>query len=115
MADADDIGLMRHRLIWQTFNPGQLDGMNQPSRTPTTVGTYWGHVEPLSGMELYNARQKKGETSHKITMRNVGPVKPTDRFVFESTGRIFQVDSVFRVDERNAYLMLHCTEQKVPA
>lgn len=112
--DDPDVGLMRHRLIWQTFSPTAVDAMNQPLRTPIVMGNFWGHVEPLTGMELMNAMQQKAETSHKITMRNVGPVKPTDNFLFESTGRRFEVTSVFRLDERNAYLILHLFEQKLP-
>jgi SPP1 family predicted phage head-tail adaptor len=111
-----DIGLLRHRLIWQTTDQSQLDSMNQPIDSWANVGTYWAHVQPLSGMELMNARQLKGTTSHKILLRNPGAVnngngiKPSDRFSFEATGRLFGIDSVFRVDERNAYLLLHCSE-----
>jgi SPP1 family predicted phage head-tail adaptor len=115
MADDPDVGLMRHRVTWQTTSSTAQDAVGQRIANPVTQGTYWSHVEPLSGAELVNARQKKALTSHKITMRNVGPVKPTDRFLFGATGRVFEVDSVFRLDERNAYLILHCTEQKVPA
>jgi head-tail adaptor len=115
MADVPPIGKLRHRLLWQTFDPAALDAMNQPSRVPTTVGTFWALVEPLSGMELMNARQLNAETSHAITIRNVGPIKPSDRFLFEATGRRFEVTSVFRVGERNAYLRLHAVERKSPA
>jgi SPP1 family predicted phage head-tail adaptor len=110
----DDLGVLRHRLTWQTFDTTSHDAVGQPTRTLLVMGTYWARVEPLSGMELMNARQLKAVTSHKITMRNIGPVKPSDNFLFEATGRRFEVDSVFRLEERNAYLILHCTELKVP-
>jgi head-tail adaptor len=115
MADVPPIGQLRHRLTWQTFDTTALDGMNQPSRAPIDKGTYWALVEPLSGMELMNARQLNAETSHAITMRNVGPIKPSDRFFFEATGRRFEVTSVLRNGERNAYLRLHAVERKSPA
>jgi hypothetical protein len=43
-------------------------------------------------------------------MRNIGPIKPTDRLVFESTNRLFNIDVVYRRDERDAYYDLHATE-----
>lgn len=110
-----DPGALRHRLAWQPLDQSQLDAMNQPKKSWTTRGTYWGRVEPLAGRELMNARQLKAETTHKITMRNVAAVNAGDRFLFEGTGRVFNVESVFRQSERNAYLVVHCTEQKLPA
>lgn len=106
-----DVGAMRHRVTWQKLGPAQLDSMNQRKQGWTTVGTYWARVEPLAGMELMNARQLKSTTSHKVTMRNVGQVKATHRLLFEGTGRAFYPVSVFRLDERNAYLSIHCTEE----
>lgn len=109
-----DIGLMRHRLAWQTNDAAPADGMNESTDVWATVATIWAHVEPMTGMELMNARQLKSTTGHKVTCRNVGPIKPSDRFLFEATGRILGIDQVFRVDERNAYLAIHCSEQKSP-
>lgn len=109
-----DIGLMRQRLVWQqaTFTTSQ-SGQTVPSWS--TVGTYWAHVEPMRGMELYNASQTKTGTWHKVRMRNVGSITPKDRFLFEDTGRILNVESVLREDERNAYLIIQCTEQITPS
>jgi SPP1 family predicted phage head-tail adaptor len=116
--DPHDVGLMRHRLAYQEIS-ATLDELNQPLNSWTTLGTFWAHVQPLVGMELMNARQLKATTGHKILMRNVSDtlpagVRPQGRFLFEATGRAFGVDQVFRVDERNAYLSIHCTEQVNP-
>jgi len=85
--------------------------MNQPVQTWIVLGTLWAHVEPLSGRELFNARQLKALSTHKITIRGGHSIKTSHRFKFQGTGRIFGIDSVDRVDERNAYLTFVCTEQ----
>lgn len=109
-----DPGTLRHRVTWQTLDQSAVDALNQPVDTWTSVGTFWARVEPLTGMELYNARQLKATTGYKITMRNVGALKPSDRLLFEGTGRVFGLDQVYRVDERNAYLSIHASELKSP-
>lgn len=110
-----DIGELRHRVTWMTTPVLPRDKLNQSNKVPVSMGTFWAKVEPLSGMELNNARQLKGETSHKITIRDVGPVNVEDFFLFEGTSRAFNVTSVFRFAEMNAFLILHCIEQKVPS
>lgn len=108
-----DIGQMRQQLVWQqaTYTTSQ-SGQTIPSWSP--VGTFWASVTPMRGMELYNARQLKAATWHVVRMRNIGSISPNDRLTFENTGRIFNVESVFREGERNAYLVIHATEQITP-
>jgi head-tail adaptor len=105
-------GEMRQRLTLMTLgNSTTTDGTGQDQTTYTTVGTYYAKIEPLRGMELYNASQTKGITYFKVTMRNVGPIKPTDQLVFETdSNRVLNIESVYRVDERNAYYSLVCAE-----
>jgi head-tail adaptor len=113
-----DIAKMRHRISYQEIST-TLDEMNETVNTWITQGTFWGHVEPLQGMELMNARQLKATTSHKLLMRNIDDllpngIRPQGRFLFEGTGRAFGIEQVFRVDERNAYLSIHVSEQIDP-
>jgi head-tail adaptor len=110
----EDIGQLRQRVTWQS-QPTAVDEMLEPTGALITIGTYYARVEPIGGMELMNARQLKPTTSHAVIMRNVGPIKPTDQLLFEGTGRVFGIDNVFRIDERNAFLRLHCSELKSPA
>jgi Phage head-tail joining protein len=83
-----DIGRMRHQVIWQTNDSGAVDAMNQPLDVWTTVGTFWAEVIPfaINNVEAQNGRQAKSVTKGTIKMRNVGPIKPSDRFLFEDTG-----------------------------
>jgi SPP1 family predicted phage head-tail adaptor len=111
MADRQvNAGDLRHRVTLQTCTGSTVGKGGQRVPTWSNVGTYWACVTPLAGMELMNARQVKAQTSHKITIRNVGPIPPTARFLFEATGRLFNLDAVYRRDERNAYYDCHATE-----
>jgi SPP1 family predicted phage head-tail adaptor len=106
-------GDLRHRLTLQRCATTQGQA-GKPILTYSTVGTYWALVEPLIGHDLFTARQLKATTSHRITMRVVGPINPSDRFLFESTGRVFNVDSVFRHQEQDTYYKITATELKSP-
>lgn len=109
----EDIGQMRHRVTWQRRDStAGNDRMNQPRDVWETLGTFWAHVEPLGGRELFNARQLKATSTHKITLRGGQDFKASDRFTFQGTGRTFGFDSANRVDERNAYVVIMATEQK---
>jgi SPP1 family predicted phage head-tail adaptor len=109
-------GDLRHRVTWQ---------VNAPARTPASAGqklnnwtdrgTFWARVEPLSGRELWTARQLQASTTLRITMRAIGPVKPGDRLVFADPAfgaRYLYVEAVHRLDERNALLMIEASEPK---
>jgi head-tail adaptor len=106
-------GDLRHVLTLQRCATTQGEA-GKPVLTYSAVGTYWALVEPLIGYERFTARQLKSTTSHKITMRNIGPVNPSDRFVFESESRVFNVDSVYRHEEMDAYYKITATELKTP-
>ena len=102
-------GDLRHRVTWQRSAPTR-NAMGQDIPDWKAVGTYWGRVQPLTGRELVNAQQIRATIGHKITLRNVGAISPQDRFLFEGTGRVFNVDSVVRRDEQNVALDLLCSE-----
>jgi SPP1 family predicted phage head-tail adaptor len=110
-----EVGDLRQRVTYQIPSK-TLDAFNQPLATWTSLGTFWAKVEPLAGMELMNARQLKGTTSHKVILRNVNSalapnaITPSGRFLFEATGRALGVDAVYRINEQNAWLAIHCTE-----
>ena len=109
-----DVGRMRHRLIWQVHN-GATDVMNEPLDSGfQTQGTFWAEVIPGAGVEKPVGRQDYSVTSGKIKMRNVGAIKPSDRFLFEATGRIFSITSVNREGERNEFLDIDYTELTTP-
>ena len=101
MADRmGEAGSLRHRLVWQR-QADTSDPMNEPGGDWTTLTTIWADVEPLGGRELWNARQVKATSTHRITARGgartVGSppaatqIRASDRFSFEGTGRVFNI------------------------
>jgi SPP1 family predicted phage head-tail adaptor len=106
-------GELRHKLTLQRCATTQGPA-GKPIYTYTTVGAYRANVEPLTGLELFNARQLKATITHKITMRVIGEVLPSDRFLFESTGRVFNVNFVFRESEVQRLYKIMATELKAP-
>ena len=102
---------MRHRITLYSYGTATRSSTGQVTTSPTLVGTYSAYVEPLAGMELMNARQVKAEVSIKIIMRNQMSIKPSDYFTVDGTSRIYNVESVFRVGERNRWYMIHAVEQ----
>lgn len=121
--DSFDVAELRHRVTYRV-QVTTVDTLNQRINAWNPLGTFWAKVEPLSGMELMNARTLKATTSHKILMRNVNSVlaalvppraiTPSGQFLFEGTGRIFGIEQVFRVNEQNAFLSIHCSELITP-
>jgi SPP1 family predicted phage head-tail adaptor len=104
-----DVGLMRHRVSRQE-STATRGPTGQAVPAWSTVATYWARVENLTGFQLVNAAQLKDTIKHKITMRVVGPITVNTRFLFEGTGRVFNVEVVYRLEERNAYYELWCSE-----
>lgn len=113
MGSQINAGDMRHLVTWQTATSAATStSAGQAVKTWTSQGTHWAKVEPLSGMEIWNQRQLKATSTLKVTMRDVGPISPKDRLLFEQTGRIFNIDSVLDPEELGADLVLLVTELK---
>ena len=65
----------------------------------------------LNGRELFNALQVKNATWLKVHMRVNTPIKPSNRILFEGQpGRALNIETVYRIDERNEWYELTATE-----
>lgn len=111
------IGQMRNRITWLSKQKAKAvkGSAGQPVDPPPIVmGTFWAAVEPIRGAELFNAQQIKATTTFKITMRNVGPIKPEDQLILVTSspesGRTFEVVSVYREAEQNGFLAITANE-----
>lgn len=76
--------------------------------TWSSLDRAWAEVKPLSGTELYKARQATAEVTHQITMRWRAGITPALRIFFNS--RYFEILSAINVEERNRELQLLCKE-----
>lgn len=97
----------RHVLEVQENRGGNdLDGV--PVEDWQTVRVVYAAITPLSGREYVANRQAKLETTHKIETEPLFGV--TSAMRLKDGERIFNVESVVNVDERNRRLLWMCRE-----
>ncbi len=107
---------MRDRVVIQSLTEAQ-DSFNEPIQTPATFETRWGHLEPLSGRETFEASQLRGTVDHRITMRYLAGVTPKMRAVVTNvhagvtTTRTFDIQAVLNPDERRRFTELLVSEE----
>lgn len=102
-------GLLRHRIEIQVSVDTQ-DSFGTP--IPAWEALYANVaalVEPLSGNELFEARQLHAEVTHRIIMRGrFDGITPKHRVLFGS--RVFDILSVLNLEERNLIVELMVKE-----
>lgn len=87
------------------------DAVGQPVATwaRMTNGHVYADITPLRGTERIQAQQLAPKMSHKITIRYfVGLTPDEHRIVWDS--RVFDINSVVNVSERNERMELLCSE-----
>ena len=100
-------GRLRHRVTIQ--EPTETaDTYGQPLLTWSTVCTCWAHVNPISGRERIDAAMSQSTVSHRITIRHRDGITPRMRVVYGD--RTFGISAVINVAERDAEMILDCTE-----
>ena len=75
----------------------------------TTFTTVWAAVEPLRGRAFMEAKAAQSEVSHRVRMRYMDGITAAMKVRFE--GRIFSLDAVLNIGERNRELHLMCVER----
>lgn len=73
-----------------------------------TYATMWASIEPLIGREYFAQQREQATVSHKIRMRHMPGITHKTRVVWNS--RLFEIESVFNVGERNRELLLMASE-----
>ena len=103
-------GKLRHRVTIQQPVETQ-DSYGEPIITWTALDTVWGAVEPLRGGESYtrNDAQLLAEADYRIRLRHRSDVTHKMRVVWGT--RVFQINHVADVMERQRELHLMCEEQ----
>lgn len=84
------------------------DSHGQPIETWSAHTTWRCEIAPVRGREYFAAQQFAAETTHKLTGHWISGVLPTDRVLHGS--RVFRIESVINVGERNRVLELMCVE-----
>ena len=96
-------GRLRHRVKIQHYTESQ-NAFGEATKNWTDYATVWAAVEPVKGREFWESQQINAEITTKVTMRYLAGVKPKMRILYDT--RIFEIDSVINVDERNRELQL---------
>jgi len=102
-------GLLRHRIDIET-QPQTADAYGDIVEPYTAV--YSGvpaSVIPLRGVQLEQASATANSVSHKVSLRYLSGIAPSQRVKFGS--RYFDIESVINIRELNRDLELMCIEQ----
>ena len=109
------IGKMQHSVVIQTKSRS-ADGGGGSAVTFSDVATVFARIEATGGSERLFGDQLEGVTTHTITIRHRRDVTAANRikyaFAVDSTNyeRLFNINRVENVGERDKYLKLYCTE-----
>lgn len=100
-------GQLRHRITIQQRTASVAHG--EQSTSWTDFVSAWAAVQPLTGTEALVGRQENAAVSHRVVVRYQPGITPSMRVSFN--GRLFDIQSVINIDERNRELHLMCLEQ----
>lgn len=100
-------GVLRHRVdvqrLTQTDNDDGTFGESW-----LTVDSVWASVQPLTGVEYFEAQQAKSLATHRVRMRHYPGLTVKHRLLFN--GRTFNIEAVMDIDERNIVTQAMCKE-----
>ena len=65
-------------------------------------------VKPASGNETLHSMRLEARISHKIFLRHMSGIKPSDRILFD--GRPMQIRSIINLEERNRWMEISVDE-----
>lgn len=100
-------GPMRHRVtIEAPVETQAADG--SVITTWETFAEAWASIEPLIGREYFAQQREQATVSHKIRMRYQAGITHKMRVAWGT--RLFEIESVLNVGERNREIVLMCSE-----
>lgn len=99
----------RNRLLHLQVRSQTQAADGQLVETWTDVAQVWAHIAPISGREMWLAKQAQARVTHRITILYRPGILPTMRATMN--GRIFHFESVTNREELNEELEILATEQ----
>lgn len=100
-------GKLRNRVEIQAVTE-TVDSYGQPVKTWATVDKRWAAIEDSTGREFERAKQFAADMTHLVRMRFYDGLTQQHRIKFGS--RIFGIESVNDMDQRNREHVLSCKE-----
>ena len=107
---AIDSGKLRHWIDIQSPSTSQTS-TGSPTTTWTTFYSCMAKIDAMSSREVFQASQFTAEVSHVVTIRWPGDgvsIQGGQQVLY--CGRVFKLQTVENVQERNRILLLHCLE-----
>jgi SPP1 family predicted phage head-tail adaptor len=101
-------GELRHQITIQQSTESQND-YGEATSSWSEFATVWASVQPISGREFFAAQAVQAQVSTRIKIRYLPDVTPKMRVLFGS--RVFRIEAVLNIDERNRELHLMCVEE----
>lgn len=101
-------GRLRNIVVIQ-HQTATTNDLGEPAVEWTALGTARCEVRPLSGRAYMEARQAQSEVSHLVVMRFRGDLTADCRLLHGA--RVFQIEAIINVGERNKELHVMCVER----
>ena len=102
-------GELRHKVeIWKYS--ATADDSGELIETWAKDCTCWAAINPLQGIEKYQAQRIDATVTTEIIMRYIKGLTPRDRIKRCSDGRTFEITSIINLNERNIELRMMCKE-----
>jgi len=102
-------GELRHYVTLERQTTTQ-NNIGEPIVTWIEFAPTYAKIEPLTGREYFSAKEKQNEVTTRITIRFVDGV--TEDMRVNHNGRIYEIDAVLNVDERNERIQIMCHEAR---
>jgi SPP1 family predicted phage head-tail adaptor len=104
------IGKLKHYVNLQS-STNAIDDYGEENKTWSTDESIFAQIQPLRGSELLEYQQINAELTHRIIIRYTSNATPAKRILFGS--RIFDINVVRNIDEKNEMQELLCKEKVV--
>lgn len=110
-------GRLRFRV--DLYRPPTAEGRNvygEPTNPMERVasempdGKWWADISPTSATETESGGQVRASVAHEIRMRHQPTLRINPKWEVRYAGRVFRIDGVINVDERNHEALLSATE-----
>lgn len=104
------IGPLRTRITIQQKGTPARDEFRAEVITWAAVATVWAEEMPMNGRELIEARREVGEMWTRFRIRYRTGLNSAMRISKDAGARIFDIQNIQNVDDRNRELVITCRE-----
>lgn len=107
-------GKLYHRVTIQQDAGTTQDAQGHVTPSWSTLATRWASVQPLSGRELWQARQLQPDITHRVILRydpSIATFSAKMRIVHDGRN-LYPVEPPRNMDERKIQLEVLCREAK---